>query len=113
LPAVQDHKVQALGLKNVMDKIIYTWDYGPEKEKPHPYSFSLMLQCLDTDPNSVLFIGDNPEKDCKGAHGVGMKCAQVMHAKKMADLSVDKFAERPEFIIETLYQLPHILEHMN
>ena len=78
LPAVQGQKVQALGLKNIMDKIIYTWDYGPEKEKPHPYSFSLMLQCLDTEPDSALFIGDNPEKDCKGAHGIGMKCIRPL-----------------------------------
>jgi putative hydrolase of the HAD superfamily len=111
LPAVQERKVHALGLRGVMDKIIYTWEFGSEKEKPHPFPFSLMLEYLHTEPASVLFVGDNPDKDCRGAHGVGMKFAQIQCWKRHSQ----DFAggEKPEFVIETLFQLPQILNQMN
>jgi putative hydrolase of the HAD superfamily len=113
LPAVQARKIRALGLRSVMDKIIYTWEYGSEKEKPHPLSFSLMLEFLRADPGSALYIGDNPEKDCRGAHGVGMKFVQVCPPASNGNGSGTAVHENPEFVIETLLQLPQILEHMN
>jgi putative hydrolase of the HAD superfamily len=113
LPSVQERKVQALGLDGIMNKIIYTWAYGPDKEKPHPFSFSLMLESLRAEPGSALFIGDNPEKDCKGAHQAGMRCVQVKHPKANATRSGSVVQEQPEFVVETLHQLPQILQHMN
>lgn len=113
LPAVQERKVHALGLRSFMDKIIYTWEYGSEKQKPHPFSFSLMLECLHVAPHSALYIGDNPEKDCRGAHGVGMKFVQVQRRGIMPDTPGVPGGERPEFSIETLFQLPQILQAMN
>lgn len=113
LPAVQAGKVRALGLRGVMDKIIYTWEYGSEKEKPHPLSFSLMLQSLRAEPGCTLYIGDSPEKDCKGAHGVGMKFVQVRYPCSSENGSGDANRESPEYVIETLFQLPQILQHMN
>ena len=113
LPAVQARKVRALGLESVMDKIIYTWVYGTDKEKPHPFSFSLMLEYLKMEPECVLFIGDNPIKDCSGAHGAGMKCAQVRHPAVNGIYPDAQIKETPEFVIDTLLQLPQILRHLN
>lgn len=113
LPSVQERKVHALGLRCVMDKIIYTWEYGSEKEKPHPLSFSLMLQHFQAEPGSALFIGDCPEKDCRGAHGVGMKFAQIQCQKSGGDRSGISGREQPEYVIETLFQLPQILQPIN
>jgi putative hydrolase of the HAD superfamily len=110
MPAVQQRKVRALELESVMEKIIYTWDYGSEREKPHPLSFSLMLESLRAHPESTLFVGDNPEKDCRGAHGAGMKYAQVRQPvshKKPYGVSDQ---EKPEFVIDTLFQLRKILQ---
>lgn len=113
LPAVQARKVRALGLERVMDKILYTWDYGAEKEKPHPFSFSLMVEYFHATPESVLFVGDNPDKDCKGAHGAGIRCAQVRHPAVSGTRSGATAQEMPEFIVDTLFQLPQILRHLN
>ena len=110
LPDVQQRKVKALGLGALMEKIIYTWEYGPEKEKPHPLSFSLMLESLGADPSSTLFVGDNPAKDCKGAHGAGMRYAQIhQRAQQMNRPAIE---ETPEFIIDTLFQLPQLLQQI-
>ncbi len=108
-PKVQRNKVRALGLEYRVDKIIYTWDYGSEKGKPHPFTFSLMLDYLRADPCEALYIGDNPDKDCRGAHGAGMMFAQV----SAPNGRTDSVAPRPDYVIGSLYQLPHILEQAN
>jgi putative hydrolase of the HAD superfamily len=109
LPEVQERKVKILKLDKVVNKIIYTWKYGPEREKPHPFSFQLMLRHLDTDPVSTLFIGDNFEKDCRGAHRAGMKCAQL-HSSVHSRQTSSGNEEIPDFFISSLYQLPQILQ---
>jgi putative hydrolase of the HAD superfamily len=113
LPSVQEKKVRALGLENLMEKILYTWEYGSEKQKPHPLPFSLMLESLGTTPENALFIGDNPDKDCRGAHGVGMKCAEIRHAESVQNRSHSIAQDTPEYIIDTLFQLPQILRQMS
>jgi putative hydrolase of the HAD superfamily len=113
LPQVQERKVEALHLKNLMHKIIYTWEYGPEKEKPHSIAFCLMLESLQADPASALFVGDNPEKDCKGAHGAGMICAQIQSPIAQGSQSGIAGQEAPEYVISSLHQLPLLLGRMN
>jgi len=112
LPSVQERKVQALGLEDMVEKIIYSWEYGSEREKPHPLSFSLMLESLQTDPKSALVVGDNPEKDGRGAHGVGMPYAQVWHPASNACQTDEVGPNAAEFVMDSLFQLPHILRQL-
>jgi putative hydrolase of the HAD superfamily len=107
---VQRNKVAALNLERQMDYILYTWDYG--LEKPHPAPFSLMMEKLGVDSTEALFVGDNPEKDCRGAHAVGMKFAQVVPANREQVNSCLTGDCRAEFIIESLFQLPGVLMSM-
>jgi putative hydrolase of the HAD superfamily len=113
LPLVQRKKVQALGLEPIMDQIIYTWELGAQNEKPHPLSFSLMVRCFNVDPSNALFIGDNPEKDCRGAHAAGMKCVQIKGTARDGRSQVGGTNCRPEFAVESLFQLPGILESLD
>ncbi len=113
LPAVQARKVRALGLNGIMNKVIYTWTYGADKEKPHPLSFSMMLESLRARPESALFVGDNPEKDCKGAHKAGIKCVQVLHPMISGFMPGSATQDKPDFTINSLLQLPQILRRMN
>jgi FMN phosphatase YigB (HAD superfamily) len=95
-----------------MDKIVYTWEYGPEKEKPHPHCFTLILRALAADADSALFIGDNPGKDCRGAHGAGIRFAQVLGSNSNSHLSMREGEEKPEFVIQSLLELPQLLQSM-
>ena len=113
MPEVQARKVRALQLERLMDNVIYTWEFGCEKQKPHPHSFALMLQSLETKAENALFVGDNPVKDCIGAHKAGMKCAQIRpQISDMKNLD-DTYSERPEYVIDSLLQLPPILQELN
>ena len=72
LHSVQKKKVNALRLKDFVDFIIYTDELGPNYEKPHPAAFLRALEVLNLEPQNVLYIGNNPEKDILGANSVGM-----------------------------------------
>ena len=98
------------GLEGLIDKIIYTWEYGQDKEKPHPFTFTLMLDHLRAAPFNALFVGDNPDKDCKGARRVGMTSVRFQVPSPSGH---DSSAETSDFVIDSLYQLPRILERMN
>ncbi len=113
LPEVQRRKVLALGLRDVCDHIIYTWEYGSEKQKPHPISFSMMLENLNVSPDTAIFVGDNPEKDCRGAHGIGMRAVQIRSRSWSEDQIRVTNQEAPEFVIDTLHELPQILQQIN
>jgi putative hydrolase of the HAD superfamily len=111
LPQVQRGKIHALGLEPVMDRILYTWELG--EEKPHPFSFSLMVNYLNVESSAVLFIGDNPGKDCRGAHAAGMRCAQIVPPERDGNFVISDSDCRPEFAVESLLQLPHILQSLD
>jgi len=105
LPAVQRGKVRALGIENLFEKVIYSWDYGEERQKPHLYPFALMLEALGIPPQSALFVGDNPEKDGRGARCAGMSYVRVAHSSD----GLPARAPDDEIVIENLLQLPQIL----
>lgn len=109
IPAVQRAKCAALGLEDAVDSILYTWEYGQEREKPHPYSFRLMLACLGVQPNEALFIGDSLEKDCRGAHRVGIRCVQVQRPLTIWGVGC---REDADFVVESLSQLPLVLRQL-
>ena len=105
LPAVQRGKVRALGIEELFDRIVYSWDYGRERQKPHLYPFALMLEALGIPPHSALFVGDNPEKDGAGARGAGMRYVRVATSTH----GLPTRALPDEIVIENLRQLPRIL----
>lgn len=105
LPAIQRNKVRALGIESLFDKIIYSWEYGQEREKPHPHSFALMAEFFQLLPKSVLFVGDNPAKDGRGAEEAGMKFVRVMSPPDETTLRTNG-----ENVMGNLLQLPQILQ---
>ena len=118
LPYVQRGKVRALGIEGLFEKIVYSWDYGEERQKPHIYPFVLMLETLRVTPQAALFVGDNPEKDGRGAIGAGIIYVRVEHPaneiercpRLFIDANRDVRAPMSDYyVIESLLQLPDIL----
>jgi len=110
LPTVQRNKVRALGIEELFEKIVYSWDYGEERQKPHLYPFAHMLETLRISPQSALFVGDNPEKDGCGARCAGMRYARVAHGNCAICRDPYEWIEHTdEIVMENLLQLPHVL----
>lgn len=82
------------GLENEFEFVITHSD--TQEFKPHPSAFTLALKKLDVLPNAVLFVGDNPGRDIKGAKAVGMrtclaKYGQTFREDVKADYEIEKF----------------------
>lgn len=54
---------------------------GTGKEKPHKMPFKLALKKLGLGAEWILFVGDNPERDIKGAKAVGMQTALAKYGQ--------------------------------
>ena len=108
-PEVQQRKCRALGLTGAVDRILCTWHYGREKEKPHPHSFHLMLADLMVPPVEALFIGDSIEKDCCGARGAGMRSVLVQQRPLAGTAGAEAQAD---FVIDSLFQMPMVLKQL-
>ena len=62
-PNGQRKKIDALGLNNLVDKIIITDELGERFRKPNPKAFELMAAYFGISLNEMLYLGDNPQKD--------------------------------------------------
>lgn len=56
-------KVEALGLQQSFDAIVYTADLGPDAGKPAPAAYVAMEEMLGGHPDGFVYVGDNPAKD--------------------------------------------------
>ena len=70
---VQKKKVEALGIKDYFDLILYSQSDGIEHAKPHKKFFLKALKSFDVFEKEVLMIGDDNEKDFVGAQNLGIK----------------------------------------
>lgn len=73
----QKLKIAKLGLEPFTSCIFISQEFGVAK--PDPAIFLAAANCLHTDPEQILFVGDNPVFDIWGAHQVGMKTIWIQH----------------------------------
>jgi putative hydrolase of the HAD superfamily len=66
-------RIVGLGLHHYFDEIITSEDFGVKKPDPKPYRRA--LEVLGTRPEETLMVGDWPDRDIKGAKGVGIRTA--------------------------------------
>ncbi len=64
------HQLKALGMLDLFDSITTSQEAG--FYKPHPSVFETALRKAGVEPSEAIYVGDNPDKDCRGAESVGM-----------------------------------------
>lgn len=84
------------GLENEFDFVITHSD--TQEFKPHSSAFRVALKRLGVLPDAVLFVGDNPARDIKGAKAAGMrtclaKYGQTFKSSDIADYEIEKFED--------------------
>ena len=72
-------RLVSMKIDDFFDFVIAFEDTG--KEKPSSEPFKLALKKLKLRPEEVLYVGDHPKKDIKGAKKVGMKTALGLWGK--------------------------------
>ena len=108
--SVQWNKIKALGLKNRVDKIIVTDDYGLEFCKPNEFSYREMFKYFNCQAEECVYVGDNPNKDFIGARRVGMHTVRII--REVGDHMKTLLNEEYEgdYTIKDLSQLKYIVE---
>jgi len=80
-PEGQNAKIDALGIRELFDKIIITDELGGiEFRKPNKMAFELMSECLNTDFNRMVYIGDNINKDFIAPLSLGMSSIHFINS---------------------------------
>ncbi len=99
-------RIVGLGLHHYFDDIITSEDFGVKKPDPKPYRRALEL--LGTKPEETLMVGDWPDRDIKGAAGVGIRTAWAKYG--------DTFGTKEsgaEFEIDDIYEVIGIIKKEN
>lgn len=75
---VQWNKIEALGLKRYIDKIIVTDDFGKDFWKPSIQPFLKMMDHFGGRPEEYVYVGDNPLKDFIAPKKLGMHSVRII-----------------------------------
>ncbi|GGH33098.1 HAD family hydrolase [Paenibacillus segetis] len=107
---VQYRKLKALGLYDHpgIQKCYISRRFGTKNEKPSPYCFMQICAKERVEPTSVVYIGDNPNKDFVGIKPLGFKTVRLLRGgfadiqkpiNYEADIKIDTLDELVEKVI--------------
>jgi len=103
--AMQQNKVDALGLADRLDLIILTDQWGREFWKPHPRAFETVQKTWGLEGAACLYVGDNVEKDFFAPLRLGWRTARVRRPGGIYEKAVADQAARPEFEVRRLDEI--------
>ncbi len=88
MPA-QELKLDALGVREYFDAIIFTEAMGRKSWKPSPDGFEALCEMLRIGAADCTYIGDNPSKDFAAPNALGWRTIQLLldgqiHSRKPA-----------------------------
>jgi len=76
-------RLAEMGLTDFFDFVVTLDDTG--ELKPSALPFKAALEQLNCNPGEILFVGDNPGRDIKGAQESGMKTALAKYGQLFPD----------------------------
>jgi HAD superfamily hydrolase (TIGR01549 family) len=74
-PALE--KLAALGITDCFQPVLCTTDPDINALKPDPRGFWRACQLWNLSPEEVLYVGDRPDVDARGAFAAGIRCAVI------------------------------------
>lgn len=95
----QHHKLTVLGVRDRFETVLCAAELGISK--PAPEAFLAACEALELPPEEVVYVGDEPDIDARGAVAAGL-----------AGIWLDRYGRggRPELVrITALDQLPGLL----
>lgn len=104
---VQASKLKLLGLENSFDDIVISGDYG--FSKPDERIFRAAAKNLGVEMSEMMYVGDHPQCDVDGSRRAG--CTPVW--VKTTGTWIFPEIEKPELQVETVKEIPAILERLN
>lgn len=105
-PHVMANHIRELGLPDVFDVIVSSWELG--WRKPHPAPFEAAIRALSVEPGEAVHIGDSYGNDIEPALRLGMRAIFRGDAETVAS-----FEPPPHHVISSLAELPAIIAGYN
>lgn len=105
--SLQYKKLQMLELTDKFDEIIVSGD--TPYEKPDKRIFLMMAEKMGIEPQEMMYVGDHPLNDVEGSRNAG--CVSVW--VKTTGTWIFPEIEKPTLQIETVEELPALLEEIN
>jgi len=95
----QQRKVRELGLEALLSPVLYSGEWGPEFDKPHPRAFQAMEELIGSSGETCVYVADNPQKDFAGPKQRGWRTVRIrrsgsLHASAESGSDID--IERPD-----------------
>jgi putative hydrolase of the HAD superfamily len=110
---VQRRKVAALGVTEFLDSLVVADDMGREFWKPNPLPIHRCCELLGVSFVEAVLVGDNPERDIKGARNAGMRSIRVRRRDSYF-YSVDCVPpDVADFEVSDLADLEHMLAQLD
>jgi len=100
---VLDAFLEAVGVRQLFDAVVYSSVHG--YKKPHPSIYDRALSELGVDAGSAVFVGDRVREDVVGPQAVGMR-AVLTRQYRQEPLA----GEHPLAVIQSLADLRRLLE---
>jgi putative hydrolase of the HAD superfamily len=101
--------IQATGLRDYFDSIVISEEVGIEK--PYQRIFEVALAQLGVKPENAVMVGNKIDADILGANRIGMKSVWFRWNNRYSG-TIDSSQEKPNFIINSLLELPGLLTSM-
>ncbi len=79
--------------------------------KPHPHIFELALKHFGVQPDEAVMVGDKLGADVLGAKNVGLASVWITRRAHRDDNSSHEDTIRPDAVIQSLRELPEVLEN--
>lgn len=107
--ATQWAKIRALGLDDVIDRIVVTGDWPPGFGKPHPRAFERQERWQDGRPGRMIYVADNPLKDFVTPRARGWLTIQIARPGRVHLAPAPDPRYQPHAEITSLDQLDDVL----
>jgi len=78
-----------------------------KERKPSRKPFELAIRKLKLKPQEILFVGENPERDIRGAKSVGMKTVLALYG---LDYETKPIKIKPDYKINDISEILKIIE---
>ena len=108
--AMQECKVEALGLGTRMDRIILTGELGPGRGKPDPLSFEMIARELGVSHSRCVYVADNVSKDFVAPNQLGWLSIRISRTLGVYQDAPTAEGGTPHHTIATLDELDRLIE---
>ena len=110
---VQKKKIDALGISNLVDKIVIADDFGRSYWKPSPVPFFKCCEALGVDKDDAIVVGDNPERDVLGARNAAIRCVRIRRPDGYFSAHDNAIFPQADAEITSLEELEDVLRQFN